>query len=92
MDPGRQRPQAALPSSLNSVFCWKVFESLLDLQVVGIRLIGTDIYLRGVNIYLREDDINILSMYKKYMEYCMGAGEAGGDLVIRLYFMTLITS
>ena len=92
MDPGRQRPQAALPSSLNSVFCWKVFESLLDLQVVAIRLIGTDIYLIGTDIYLRGDDINILLMYKKYMEYCMGAGEAGGDFIIRLYFVTLIMS
>jgi hypothetical protein len=92
MNPGRQRPQAALPSSLNSVFCWKVFESLLDLQVVAIRLIETHIYLIGVNIYLRGDYINILSMYKKYMEYCMGAGEAGGDFIIRLYFVTLIMS
>jgi hypothetical protein len=92
MNPARQRPQAALPSSLNSVFCWKVSKSLLDLQLVAIRFIGTYIYFIGVHIYLREDDINILSLYKKYMEYCMGAGEAGGDLVIRLYFMTLIMS
>ena len=48
--------------------------------------------MRGDHIYLRGDDINILSLYKKYMEYCMGAGEAGGDLIIRLYFVTLIMS
>ena len=60
--------------------------------MVAIRLIETHIYLIGVNIYLRGDYINILSMYKKYMEYCMGAGEAGGDFIIRLYFVTLIMS